>query len=338
MKNSCRLYSYPVFLTVLLLVALSLSAQEAPLQFDEHKQFKIAQFTDTHFFKGGPRSPEVLENIRAVMEAEQPNLVVLTGDIVTGRKKEQHSIESWQILTDLLIEYQVPYAIAFGNHDDEAEVSREELLDYLSKRPFCLISDEGGEEVQGSGNYVLPVYNSRDEVGKLLYCMDSRSYSLAKDKGIDGYGWFDPSQISWFARTNQDWLSEHPEVQSLLFFHIPLPEYKQAFDQGEFRNGIRMEEECAPKINTGMFAAMALEGNVLGTFVGHDHNNNYVAQLYKIALCYGYFSGGNSYGDLPLNGARVIVLEEGKRSFSTWLRRSDGKVLYKVELPHLIEL
>jgi len=325
------------FFSVTLILAglfnLNLSAQEIKLQFDGDKQFKIAQFTDTHFFKGGARSPEVLENIRAVMDAEKPDLVVLTGDIVTGSRKDWPTIESWEILTDLLIEYQTPYAVAFGNHDDEAQVSRQKLLEYLSERPFCLISDEGGEGVKGTGNYVMPVYNQEDRVDILLYCMDSRSYSLAKDKGIDGYGWFDTSQVSWFARTNQLWLEKNQDVQSLLFFHIPLPEYKLAFDQGEYRNGVRMEEECSPKINTGMFAAMVLQGNVLGTFVGHDHNNNYVAQLHKIALCYGYFSGGNSYGDLPLNGARIIVLEENKRSFSTWLRRVDGKVLYKTELP-----
>lgn len=48
-----------------------------------------------------------------------------------------------------------------------------------------------------------------------------------------------------------------------------------------------------------MFSSLVLQGNVLGTFAGHGHNNNYMAQLYNIALCYGYFSGGNSYGDLP---------------------------------------
>lgn len=94
-----------------------------------------------------------------------------------------------------------------------------------------------------------------------------------------------------------------------------------------------MEEECSPKINTGMYAELVLQGNVLGTFVGHDHNNNYLAQLNNIVLSYGYFSGGNSYCDLPLNGARIIQLEAGKETFLTWLRRSDGKILYKVKLP-----
>ena len=322
-------FTVVVAMLFLLIPARELQAQERKLQFNSDKSFKIVQFTDTHFYKGGPRSQEVLDNIIAVMEAENPDLLILTGDIVTGKP----TIESWEILTDLLITYKVPYALTFGNHEDEAEASRLGLLEYLSERPYCLISDEGGEEVKGYGNYLLPVYNRQGKAEKLIFCMDSRSYSLAKDQGVDGYGWFDHSQIRWFAENNQAWIEKNPELQTLLFFHIPLPEYAWAFDHGEFRNGIRMEEECSPKINTGMFSALVLQGNVLGTFVGHDHNNNYVAQHYNIALCYGYFSGGNSYGDLPLNGARIILLEEDKQTFTTWLRRIDGKILYRVELP-----
>ena len=254
-------------LAILFIVLISglLVAQEPSLQFDEKGEFKIAQFTDMHFYDGGPKSPQVIENIRAVLEKEKPNLVILTGDIVTGSKKEGESLRNWEILTDLFIEYNTPYAVAFGNHDDEAEVSRKEVLDYLSGRPLCLISDEGGDAVKGVGNYVLPVSNQKGEVEKILYCMDSRSYSLKK--GVEGYGWFDHSQVGWFASTNQAWLTKNSDLQALLFFHIPLPEYKDAFDGGQFRNGVRMEEECAPKINTGMFSEMVLQGNVLGTFV-----------------------------------------------------------------------
>lgn len=313
---------------------IQLSAQDIPLKFNNNKQFKIAQFTDTHFYIGGEKSPEVIENIKAVLDTEKPDLVILTGDIVTGDGKTHSSIKNWELITDLFIQEKIPYAVAFGNHDDEAEISRQDLLEYLSKRPHCLISDTEGEVIEGVGNYVLPVYNQEGKPEKLIYCMDSRSYSIAGDRGIKGYGWFDRSQVNWFAETNGEWLTNHPDIQTLAFFHIPLPEYRYAFDHGEFKKGVRKEKECSPDINTGMFAEMALQGNVLGTFVGHDHNNNYVAQLYKIALCYGYFSGGNSYGKLPLNGARIILLEEGSRSFTTWHRLRDGKVLDRVELPH----
>ena len=62
----------------------------------------------------------------------------------------------------------------------------------------------------------------------------------------------------------------------------------------------------------------------MGTFVGHDHNNDYVAYWFDILLAYGRYSGGNTvYNDLP-NGARIIELKEGQRSFSTWIRTAQG--------------
>lgn len=329
MKISFPRFLYIATAILLFFSALNLSGQEIKLQFNSDKSFKIAQFTDTHFYAGGEESQEVLDNIKAVMETEQVDLVVLTGDIVTGKP----TMKSWEVLTDLLISYKVPYTVTFGNHEDEAEASREELLTYLSERPYCVLSDEGGTQVEGIGNNILPVYNQKGIAEKLIYCMDSRSYSLAKDQGVDGYGWFDQSQIRWFTESNEMWLASNPDVQALLFFHIPLHEYAQAFDHGEFKVGKRKEKECSPKINTGMFAEMVLQKNVLGTFVGHDHVNNYVAQLHNIALCYGYFSGGNSYGSRPLNGARLILLEAGKKTFTTWLRRVDGEIFNKVELP-----
>lgn len=322
-----------LFSFALLLLLLETRA-ESKLKFDANNTFKIVQFTDTHFYIGGERSDEVLQNMRAVLDTERPNLVVLTGDIVTGTKPNWPTLESWEVLTNVLIEYKVPYAIVFGNHDDEAQKTRADLLTYLAARPYCLIADEGGEKVAGIGNYVLPVYNSKDEVAQLLYCMDSHAYSLFKEEGVGGYGWFDRSQIEWFAQRNEQFLNTNKNLKALCFFHIPLPEYQWAYDHGQFKRGVRMEDECAPIINTGMFAEMVQQGNVWGTFVGHDHNNNYVAQHLNIALCYGYFSGGNTYGDLPLNGARVILLEEGSSQFKTWIRRQDNKKLYEVSLPH----
>lgn len=319
-----------IFAAIMLIFSfLELSAQEGQLQFRDDGKFTIAQFTDTHFYIGGENSQEVLDNIEAVLEAEQVDLVILTGDIVTGKP----TLKSWEVLSELLISYKVPYTVTFGNHEDEAEASREELLSYLSERPYCIMSDEGAMEVEGIGNHILPVYNLQGIAEKLIYCMDSRSYSLAKDQGVEGYGWFDQSQIRWFTENNEKWLTKNPDIQSLMFFHIPLHEYAQAFDHGEFKLGKRKEKECSPKINTGMFAEMVLQRNVLGTFVGHDHVNNYVAQLHNIALCYGYFSGGNSYGSRPLNGARLILLETGKKTFTTWLRRMDGEIFNRVELP-----
>ena len=93
-----------------------------------------------------------------------------------------------------------------------------------------------------------------------------------------------------------------------------------------------LEEACAPKLNTGMFAAMKESGDVMGIFVGHDHDNDYAVMWKGILLAYGRFTGGNTeYNHLP-NGARIIVLDEGARTFTSWIRQKDG-IVDKVTYP-----
>lgn len=39
--------------------------------------------------------------------------------------------------------------------------------------------------------------------------------------------------------------------------------------------GSKFERVCCPEVNTGLFAAMLERGDVMGTFAGHDHINDY---------------------------------------------------------------
>lgn len=66
-------------------------------------------------------------------------------------------------------------------------------------------------------------------------------------------------------------------LPSLAFFHIPFPEYNEAAqDENALLIGTRKEKACAPLINTGLYAAMLNAGDIMATFVGHDHVNDYV--------------------------------------------------------------
>lgn len=48
----------------------------------------------------------------------------------------------------------------------------------------------------------------------------------------------------------------------------------------------------------------------MGTFVGHDHNNDYAVMYKEVLLAYGRYSGGNTVYNNLANGARVIILQE----------------------------
>ena len=153
---------------------------------------------------------------------------------------------------------------------------------------------------------------------------------------MEGYGWFTNEQINWYKKTSQKYVQENKgnPLPALAYFHIPLPEYNQVWDTEQIvKIGVRNEKVCCPDINTGMFAAMVEAGDVMGTFVGHDHVNDYIGVLHEIALTYGRCSGArNAYGELP-PGGRVVVLKEGKRTFETWIREVDGTIVYRCTYP-----
>ena len=111
----------------------------------------------------------------------------------------------------------------------------------------------------------------------------------------------------------------------MAFFHIPLPEYNQAAsDENAQSYGIRREKACASVLNSGLFTTMKEQGDVMGVFVGHDHDDDYAVCWQDVLLAYGRYTGGNTvYNHLP-NGARVIQLTEGERSFKTWIRTAAG--------------
>jgi len=317
----------PLLILILIVVSTGIFAKKKTLRFNQNGVFKIVQFTDTHYYFDSPKSAVVIEMMNEVLDAEKPDLVIFTGDVVTLAPLEK----GWRAITEPIVKRQISWAVTLGNHDDEQDQKREAILPLIKDIPYN-VTLEGDKKVYGHGNYVLPIQSQlANKTVALLYCMDSNAYTSIE--GVGKYGWFRRSQIDWYSQTSSRWTKKNggTPLPALAFFHIPLPEYTQAWEKGDLEPiGVKNEEVCSPVVNTGMFATMLQQGDVMGTFVGHDHVNDYVAALHGIALTYGRFSGGAStYGDLT-NGARVIVLEEGKRQFTTWIRVRGGEKINEV--------
>jgi hypothetical protein len=51
-------------------------------------------------------------------------------------------------------------AMIFGNHDDENDLTREELFEVVRNMPFS-VSDEGPMEISGVGNYALKIWRNQ---------------------------------------------------------------------------------------------------------------------------------------------------------------------------------
>ena len=309
--------------------ALGLQAQS--LKFNSNKKFKIVQFTDVHWVSGNPASEEAAERMSEVLDAEKPDLVIYTGDLIFAKP----AVKGLDKALEPTIARHIPFAVTWGNHDDEQDMTRKELSDYIEKKAGCLNTRTEG--ISGVSNFTLPV-NAADgnKAAAVLYILDSNAYSPLKQ--IKGYDWIKADQVEWYRKESAAFTKRNngAPLPALAFFHIPFPEYNQAAQsENALLIGTRKEKACAPAINTGLYAAMLEAGDVMGTFVGHDHVNDYVVNWNNILLCYGRFTGGKTvYHDIPGgNGARVIELTEGERGFNTWIRLKGGRIINPVTYP-----
>ena len=319
-------------LLIIALLLLSVGGNAQKLVFNNDHTFKIVQFTDMHYEHGNPKSDTTLLAYKRVLDAEKPDLIVFTGDIVTAKPVE----EGWNAIAKFAIDREIPFAVTFGNHDDEHGVTRSELGRLITQYPYNVntLREDGFEY---NLNNVLQIYGSEHNMKTKanIYLIDSKAYSTMS--GVGGYGWIPSETIDWYKKQSLQFTINNNmrSIPALAFFHIQLPEYKTAFDdEKNVRYGVRLEKECAPELNSGMFLAMKEMRDVFGVFTGHDHVNNYIVDYYDIALAYGCFSGWKTTYVAETNGARVIVLKEGESEFNTWLRLLDGTIKYKVTYPN----
>jgi hypothetical protein len=316
------------FLTVLLLSISILTdvtqqqisgQQKLALRFKEDGSFKIVQFAD---IQDGPNTdPRTLSLMNKILDREKPDLVILTGDNIDNRCNSVRDVKTAiSKIANPMEKRSIPWAIVFGNHDDEhGEMSKEEMMKvYMSYEHN--ISQLGPKNVEGVGNYNMLIKSSKNNMPVFnIYMLDSGEYGFTT---MPVHNWIKFSQISWYRSISKKLKSKYKStIPSLMFFHIPLPEWRQVWQNGN-AIGQRHEEECTAAVNSGLFSSLLEMGDVKGVFVGHDHVNDYVGDLYGIKLGYSRNVGYGTYGLEGFSrGGRVFVLNESNPAeFETYMR------------------
>ena len=296
--------------------------KDISLRFNGQGKFKIVQLTDTHLcWDRHEEFVKALEQQHRILEAEKPDLVIFTGDVVTDVNADSAWVDFLKPLDDMGI----PFVVTLGNHDREQNLTERQLASMVMSHPMSLNTAKEGR----LDDLAVEVKSSKgDKVAALLYCMDSGDY-VSNEQVESDYGWFGWDQVEWYRHTSFEYSRANGgvPVPAYAFFHIPLLEYRETFDSGKIVSGVREEAECPGELNTGLFSAFAECGDVHGVFAGHDHVNDYVVERDDVYLIYGRFSGRNtSYHNLPF-GYRVIELTEGDYGLRTWIHEDEGEIV-----------
>lgn len=283
----------------------------------ENDDFVILQLADVQISNDldEHQETESYEMIDDLIKRSNPDFIVLTGDNAL-----YNDLEKIEKFADFLNSYDIPFSFVFGNHENDVKPSLKKIASVFEKKENCLFK-EGFKNVSGIGNYVVNVVENGD-IKYSFYMFDSHNYGfyLPSDKNqpLGGTDWayIKKSQIDWYERTVKgiNTAAGH-SVDSLAFFHIPLPEYRY-FTPEQAIIGEQREDICSPYKNTGLFAKMKELGSTKGVFVGHDHNNNFAFEHDSIVLAYGLKTGRTSYYDEELQGALVIRFDKDMKDFS----------------------
>ena len=114
-------------------------AQKSELRFNKDGKFKIVQFTDVHFKYKNPASDIALERINQVLDEEQPDFVIFTGDVVYSAPADKGMLQ----VLEQVSKRKLPFVVTFGNHDNEQGMTREQLYDIIRQVPGTLMPDRG---------------------------------------------------------------------------------------------------------------------------------------------------------------------------------------------------
>lgn len=314
--------------------------------FTTDRELKIMHLTDIHVGGGwlsAKNDSMAINAVVAMVKAEKPDLVVVTGDIVYPVPYESAALNNLpphKIFATLMETLGVYWVPTFGNHDTEfySFYSREEISEYYSGEDFkyCLY-ERGNESLDGFGNSVINVKNSQGIITQSIFTIDSHAYAgsgLSSILAMD-YDNIKQNQVDWYKNiveknneynnnlianleNKDELLSKYDKLNTLLFFHIPLQEYKDAWFK-YVENGYKDTDDIKLIYGTAgetgdiiycgvdgdnLFETMQALGGKHGIFCGHDHVNNFSIDYKGIRLTYGMSIDYLAYGKIHTLGSQ----------------------------------
>lgn len=304
------------------------------LRFNSDHKFKIMQIADTQEIPAV--SPDTLSLINNALDREKPDLVIFTGDQIKGYskkfKKDPAIIESTiDILVEPIAKRNIPFMVTYGNHDAQCGIDNRGQYKFYAKYDNFISGDLRNADDVGTAD--IQIYSSTEDKPVFeLYIIDS--HGKAKDGA--GYAPVDKKQIEWYVSRREQLKAENGDyLPSLVFQHIPVPEFFDVIkkvpkgtkgavpaygaheneyfvlnDETIVEGGFMLESPASTDVNTGEFEAMSEKGDVLGIYVGHDHNNSFVVKYKGVDLGYTQGAGFNVYGPGENRGVRIFELDE----------------------------
>jgi 3',5'-cyclic AMP phosphodiesterase CpdA len=262
----------------------------------------LLQVTDLHLGKKDfwRQDLTTFKRIRRLVEKCNPDLILVTGDLLTGEKYSGGLLAAFA--TEFFDSLQRPWLYVFGNHDVEGGFGRDQVYEVFHSSHWCIL---GSHKVGTLGarkyDYFVDVkVSGQAEPAWQLFGFDSGSES--------GFRSIKKDQIEWFKAVSEAMRRDRGHVtRAVSFFHIPLKQYQELWDDASIaKTGEGREKVSSEEDDGAPYRAFVDMKNVEATFCGHDHYNNFWGKTRDgLVLAYGYISGEATRYAWPTGGKLV---------------------------------
>ena len=257
-------------------------------------EFDILKINDTHFYNGICEDDKhTLSDLKSILDKTPVDFIVVNGDLVEGfnLKSDYDKYKAIDLFADMIENYNIPWTFAPGNNDGEIDGDNDAIIAFMMEYPHFVYGNSEG--VYGDMQFFVDLtYNG--ELAHSLAILDS---GMRKPKAIGKYEYIQESQINWLL----DGINER-KVPTSVFFHMPVPSFESAFDNGEAYEGFTMYKTYPytdiPK--NVLFDDMTKDNEYISLIsCAHQHSNNmcsfYEGRWYQLSSVSGYSAGRDDF-------------------------------------------
>lgn len=207
---------------------------------------KIMQIADPQIkFGSFTRDRKTMDLLDRAIKKEQPDICVVTGDLTLS----VFTYDAFKYFADFMEERQQYWAFTYGNHDSQFDCSKYTIYKLLSKYEYCLFQ-RGPSDVHGESNYLVNVFKGEKKAENLAYglvMLDSGMYPEGENVALSDwvYDWIRNDQMEWYSWAICGLKEVKPDVQTSMFFHIPIKEFANMYYLNEQSKGNAIPEQVA---------------------------------------------------------------------------------------------
>ncbi len=249
---------------------------------------------DKEYWATDKINERLYDSLAETIEATNPDLILITGDVVYGEFDDNGSALLGFI--EKMESFEIPWAPVFGNHDNESAMGVDWQCEQFENAEHCLFKQR---TLTGNGNYTVGI--KQDGVLKrVFFMMDSNGCgAMHANSRVNGHSTtavgFGKDQMDWSIGVAEEIKKISPDTKISFAFHIQIYAFKAAYEKYGFTNSNtinnpinidKLENKAEGDFgyigrdlkgpwdtNNAFFNRMKAVG-VDSIFVGHEHCNS----------------------------------------------------------------